>query len=140
MPDVEELAADPRLVAALAAARCVRFDEPGALYAISDMEVANVVRARGADFVLGVQSRSSAEREVCRTDDLELIFDYLRFELRSSVHLVHRGDILPPGFEIESDPGTLTLVGPDNGWRLTVPDGIGARRGLIAFAIEGRNR
>ncbi|UOE42643.1 hypothetical protein [Agromyces larvae] len=140
MPDLEALATDPRFVAALSAARYERFEWHEALLAVGDMEVLYLVRSVGGRFSLNLKSRSSAERERATADELELIVDFLRFLVRSDVQVVHRGDTLPPGFQIEPGAGALTLVAPDEAWRLTVPDGTAARVGLVAFAVEGRDR
>jgi hypothetical protein len=145
MPDIEALAADPRMAAALSAANYARFDRHGALLAVGDLEVLYLVRAVDGRYSLNLTSRSSAERELARADELELVVDYLRFLLRSDVQVVDRGDIVPPGFQIDGGDHELTLIhdgdgdGQD-GWSISVPDGIGARRGLIAFAVEGRDR
>ncbi|WP_395245809.1 hypothetical protein ACGGZK_08375 [Agromyces sp. MMS24-K17] len=152
MPDIEALAADPRMVAALSAANCARFDWHEALLAVGDMEVLYLVRAVDGRYSLNLTSRSSAERELARADELELVVDYLRFLLRSDVRVVDRGDVVPPGFRIAACDRELTLIRDDDddddddddggggGWRISVPDRIGARRGLIAFAVEGRDR
>lgn len=139
MPD-ESLPLGDRLQETLTAARFERFDVPGTLLAVGDMELLYVIRAHDDRFVLRRSSRGGQEIDVGTADEAGILLDYLRFLVHGGVYGVTSSpDEVAPGYRIDSTAERLTLVAPGDRWRLDVPDGIGARRELQAFSFDHRS-
>ncbi|GAA1766679.1 hypothetical protein [Agromyces humatus] len=136
---VDEIAA---LEAAATEARMQRFDEPGALVAVGDMEVLFTISPREGRFVVEKRDRGSESRLLASGDSIGVAASYLRFLIWDGAHglTAAASGVTPPvpsGFSVgEHETAGLTLSWTESGASHSVqlPNRIGARRTITGFA------
>lgn len=131
------------LDATAAEARMMRFDAPGAVLAVGDLEILYTISSRD-EVVVEKQDRGAAPRLEATADSLLVAVEYLRFVIHDGLRRTTAAGTgapppLPAGFSLdEHEPGALILkwTGRDSAHWLQLPDRIGARRTLVYFAMS----